>query len=603
MNSQQTKEGSRSAEAAGPGEPSPNRLPRMTRTHMAGLMGFVLGLGALGVVAALPGEAHEGNVRASEGYEGTAAAESALDGYVASDPWDISQGFVAVAEETIPGVVRIETARRASADPALSNLPPGFEQFFGPGNRGPSGPQVSGGTGFVMSEDGYVLTNHHVVDDAEDVTVWLHDGRSFMAEVIGTDPTTDVAVLQIEADDLHQLPIGDSDRVRVGEWVVAVGNPGFQGGRPLDESVTAGIVSAVGRPLTLIRNELARNPESRATAQWAIEDFIQTDAVINPGNSGGPLVNLRGEVIGINTAIMSASGYYQGYGFAVPANLALGVAEDLIEDGSVRRGWIGLRISGVTAEDAEALGLDQVAGVLVQGVTEDGPADDAGLEFGDVIVALDGTSVDRVGALQQQVARRDPGDRVRVTVVRDGRERELDVVLGEAPIEASPRLASTEDEDAGTSLLGASFEALDGRDAARFGWDDEGILITAVQPGGPVARAGIAPGSRVVSINRREVAEMADLNAALADVSPRRRRLPCSGIARWTAMDGQRPGRCNRKREVKTMAGSSKALEAQQRREARPRWDRGYTRDVEAEAQRVHDQPYLIRAMGTVNDR
>ncbi|MDH3224694.1 MAG: trypsin-like peptidase domain-containing protein, partial [Gemmatimonadota bacterium] len=320
--------------------PDEGRQP-LSRTTLAGGLGFLLGLAVLGLVAAIPGGEPSGPALGEERSANAATL-------TVEDPYDMSLGFAAVAERTTPGVVRIETTRVGSASAASSmRLPPGFEQFFRSPIPEPTVPQLSGGTGFVMSDDGYIITNHHVVEDAQDITVWLADRRSFEAELIGSDPTTDVAVLRIEADDLTPLPLGDSERVRVGEWVVAVGNPGFQGGRPLDETVTAGIVSAIGRPLTLIRNELARDPENREIAAWAIEDFIQTDAVINPGNSGGPLVNIEGEVVGMNTAIMSATGYYQGYGFAVPVNLVMGVAEDLIENGTVRRGWIGLRISGV----------------------------------------------------------------------------------------------------------------------------------------------------------------------------------------------------------------------------------------------------------------
>ena len=489
--------------------PDEGRQP-LSRTTLAGGLGFLLGLAVLGLVAAIPGGEPSGPALGEERSANAATL-------TVEDPYDMSLGFAAVAERTTPGVVRIETTRVGSASAASSmRLPPGFEQFFRSPIPEPTVPQLSGGTGFVMSDDGYIITNHHVVEDAQDITVWLADRRSFEAELIGSDPTTDVAVLRIEADDLTPLPLGDSERVRVGEWVVAVGNPGFQGGRPLDETVTAGIVSAIGRPLTLIRNELARDPENREIAAWAIEDFIQTDAVINPGNSGGPLVNIEGEVVGMNTAIMSATGYYQGYGFAVPVNLVMGVAEDLIENGTVRRGWIGLRISGVTAEDAEALGLERIAGVLVQGVTEGGPAEEAGLRFGDVIVEIEGEPVDRVGALQQQVARRDPGSRIEVQVVRDGKRRTLEVELGLAPIEAAPQRARS--ENTGHGLLGASFQELSPAQARQFGWERGGVLVASVSPAGPSSRLGISPGTRVVSVNGSEIEDLGDLNRELDSV-------------------------------------------------------------------------------------
>ena len=481
--------------------------PPRRSTTIAGVTGFTLGIGVLALVAAIP---KPDAAPSPPTTEETRAAPA--------DPYDFTYGFSAVAEATIPGVVRIEVTRSGEGR-AATVVPPGFERFFQPRGRAPSQPQRSGGTGFVIDEGGHILTNHHVVDDAQEITVWLHDERSFEAGLMGSDPTTDVAVLEIDAEGLVPLPIGDSDAVRVGEWVVAFGNPGFRGRGALEETVTAGIVSAVGRPLTLIRSELAQDPDSRNIAEWAIEDFIQTDAVINPGNSGGPLVDIHGRVIGINTAIMSASGYYQGYGFAVPANLAMGVAEDLIEDGRVRRGWVGLRITNVTAEDAEALGLDRIGGVLVQGVTDGGPAARAGLEFGDVVVDIEGRPVDRVGALQQRIARLDPGDRVELGVVRDGRHRVLEVTLGEAPISegaTSPTLASRDPGMVG----GASFQELDESEAQRFGWDRGGVFATRVDPTGSAARRGVSAGSRVVSANGVETGEIGDLVRVLDAVEP-----------------------------------------------------------------------------------
>src|SRR5690606_32884939 len=249
-------------------------------------------------------------------------------------------------------------------------VPDILERFFGPEME--EFPRVAGGSGVIISPDGRILTNAHVVQGG-DLTVWLDDRRSFPAELIGLDPTTDVAVLDIEAEDLPVLRLGDSDEVRVGDWVLAIGSPGVGAGQ-LDQTVTAGIVSALGRPLQLLSRDLLQNPETREYAGYAIENFIQTDAVINPGNSGGPLLDLRGQVIGINTAIASPTGFYSGYGFAVPSNLVRSALDVLVKFGAARRGQLGVNVTTVTPEDAEYFQLDEVRGVLVQSAQEGSPA-------------------------------------------------------------------------------------------------------------------------------------------------------------------------------------------------------------------------------------
>src|SRR5690606_1867227 len=269
------------------------------------------------------------------------------------DATDLSEAFIAIAELVTPSVVRIQVQRAATASPH-GPLPPGFRDFFGLPDGAPQ-PEIAGGSGFIVSPDGYILTNNHVIDGAERSTVTLVDKRSYTAEVVGRDPTTDVAVVRIDARDLPAARLGDSEDARVGEWVLAIGNPGFSEVSTLDFTVTSGIISAKGRPLQIIGSELQANRNPAAV--YAIEDFLQTDAVINPGNSGGPLVNLRGEVIGINTAIASGTGFYQGYGFAIPVNLARRVMSDLIEHGHVRRALLGINIVNVTPEDAEVFRL------------------------------------------------------------------------------------------------------------------------------------------------------------------------------------------------------------------------------------------------------
>lgn len=432
---------------------------------------------------------------------------------------DLSEAFVAIAETVTPAVVRIETSRvRRTARGGLTPpVPEEFRQFFRMPD--PQAPVRAGGSGFLVSEDGYILTNDHVVSGAEEIRVFLQDRREFAATLVGSDPTTDVAVIRIEASGLPTMSFGSSDRVRVGEWVLAVGNPGFSAGPgQLDYTVTAGIISAKGRPLGLINQELRLR--GNQNFQFAIEDFIQTDAVINPGNSGGPLVDLRGQVVGINTAIASETGFYQGYGFAIPIDLARRVMEDLIEYGVVRRPWLGVEIQDITPEDAEVYRLPGVSGVLIQAFGDGSggptPAQRAGLQAEDVIVAIDGREIHRVGQLQQTIAQRRPGDRVRVTVYRDGQPRDITVQLGEAPITTSPARpaaapARTEEK------LGISARDMDEALARQFQFEEAGgVVVDAVQPGGPVARRGITgPGWKILEINREPVRNTEDLKRIL----------------------------------------------------------------------------------------
>ncbi|MDT8342207.1 MAG: trypsin-like peptidase domain-containing protein, partial [Longimicrobiales bacterium] len=400
----------------------------------------------------------------------------------------LSEAFVSISEVVTPAVVRVEARRPRRA--LTAQVPEQFRRFFGPdlpeqGN--PGGSQWSGGSGFIFSADGYILTNNHVVEGANEVRIAFADRRVVPARVVGADPFTDVAVVKVEVDQaLPTLSFGDSDAVRPGEWVLAVGNPGFSGGTgPLDFSVTAGIVSARGRGLQLIQRELqgAYGADSELPG-YAIEDFIQTDAVINPGNSGGPMVDLMGRVVGINSAIASTTGYYQGYGFAIPINLARRVMEDLIEYGHVQRPRLGVSIEDVDPEDAEVYGLPNVSGVLVQAVPADGPA--AGvLRPEDVIVALEGDPVTYVGQLQGLVAMRRPGDRVRVTVYRDGRPTDVTVRLGEAPLDTgSPaRAAATA---AVEERLGITVSDLTPEIAQEIGYRDAaGAIVTEVVAGSP----------------------------------------------------------------------------------------------------------------------
>ena len=319
---------------------------------------------------------------------------------------DLSDAFSSIAEHVRPSVVFITSERKQRVTQQM--IPRGFEQFFPQQRNREPVIQRGSGSGFVVSNDGYILTNNHVVDGAEKVTVELLDRRSFPAKVIGTDPTTDVAVIKIDARNLTAASLGSSTDTRIGEWVLAIGNPL---GANLTFTVTQGIVSAKGRGL----------PGLPGRTDRSIQDFIQTDAAINPGNSGGPLVNVRGEVIGINSAIASETGYSQGYGFAIPIDLARNVMEQLIKTGKVERAALGVLVDEANATDAQYVGLPQIRGVKVQRFSsEDSPAKTAGIEQGDIIIAIDGQPVETVAQLQQVVGFKHPGQTVRVEVARKG---------------------------------------------------------------------------------------------------------------------------------------------------------------------------------------
>jgi serine protease Do len=393
---------------------------------------------------------------------------------------ETSNAFISISQEITPSVVSIQSERLQNVSLPDLEVPAPFEDFFqfrGPRPEGPI-PQTAGGTGFIVREDGYILTNNHVVEDAEQIRVTLPDKRQFAARIVGRDPSTDIAVLKIDAEGLPAVTLGDSDKVQIGEWVLAIGNPGFGGGAGLDFTVTAGIVSARGRSLNLIssRNE---NP-------YAIEDFIQTDAAINPGNSGGPLVNIRGEVIGVNTAIATRSGFYQGYGFAIPANIASPAMEALIETGHVERAVLGIQIKSMNQGFAEAAGLDRVTGVFVDGFAElpGNPARAAGLQERDVILTVDGQEVESTAELQQRIAFRKPGDTVELGIFRNGQRRDVDVKLArrpETPEQSEPARAAMT-----TNKLGMEVRDLTSADVQALGLDEGGgVVVTQVRPFSP----------------------------------------------------------------------------------------------------------------------
>lgn len=335
----------------------------------------------------------------------------------APDLKSVNDAFVSIAKKVIPTVVSVTVTTK---EPEGRSRIPDFFHFFGPEFRfefpRPS-PQQGSGSGVILTPDGYIITNNHVVDNADKnkIEVTLSDTRRFAARLVGTDPSTDLAILKIDAKDLPAAVLGNSDDLQVGQWVLAIGNPfGY-----LSSTVTAGIISYLGRNINIHQD------------RYGIENFIQTDAAINPGNSGGALVNLNGEVIGINTAIATRTGSFVGYGFAIPINLAKKVAEDIINTGRVRRGYLGIEISNVDATVAKAKGLDKAKGVLVQRFTEGSAAKAAGLLEGDIILSVDGKEVNAANELQAMIARKHPGDVVTLTIYRDGKRIEKKVTLRE----------------------------------------------------------------------------------------------------------------------------------------------------------------------------
>ena len=426
----------------------------------------------------------------------------------------LSDAFIAIAEAVTGSVVQIEAVRLET--PPQSSLTGSLQDLFSrPAAPQQAVPQVAGGSGFIVSEDGYILTNNHVIAGADRITVTLRDRRTFVAQLVGSDPMTDVAVIRIGARGLPAASLGDSDGARVGEWVLAVGNPGFADATStLDFTVTSGIISAKNRPLNVLGAEL--DPRD---ANYAIEDFIQTDAVINPGNSGGPLVDLRGTVIGINTAIASTTGYSQGYGFAIPSNLARRIMRDLIEYGYVRRARLGVQVTDVTPEDAEVYSLPRISGVVVEDFAEESPARESGLRRYDVIMAVDGQAVSRPGELQRLIALHQPGDEVPLSVVRYGRPLELSARLMEAERATLP---ATRREPAPRypAGLGLELQELTARDARELGYARAGGALVADVLPGSAAEARIYPLHRISEIDGQAIDSVAEARAIIRAARP-----------------------------------------------------------------------------------
>ncbi|MDK2858533.1 MAG: serine protease Do [Verrucomicrobiota bacterium] len=409
---------------------------------------------------------------------------------------DTGRAFAQIAKEATPAVVSIRVEQTVD-----QQMPSGFpfEFFFGPQFRQQipqQRRQIGQGSGFIISEDGYILTNNHVVNDADSIQVTLKDGREFDAELVGTDPETEIALIRIDGKNLPTVELGDSDDLEVGEWAIAVGNP-----FGLQETVTVGIISATGRSEVGITD---------------YENFIQTDAAINPGNSGGPLLNIDGKVIGINTAIYSRSGGYMGIGFAIPINMALEIKDALIKEGRVQRSMIGVYLQRITPELAESFGLKNTEGILITQVAEDSAAAEAGIAAGDIIVGFNNQPVGKLARFRNRIAALPPGTEVTLTILRNGEQKEIKLV--------------TRAKDNAVAAAGGSFSIL-----KKAGFDVEelnsetilrlqlpanvtGMLVTEVQDGGPAWRSGLRAGMIIRSVNRIPTTTANEFHKALQSV-------------------------------------------------------------------------------------
>ena len=433
-----------------------------------------------------------------------------------------SASIADVAERVTPAVVSIRSTRAVRPRQNLG-APPGMEEFLEQFERQQPREQTGDGSGFIVSKDGFIITNNHVVADATVIEVTLSDRRRFKARIVGRDETTDVAVIKIDGGDFPTIPLGDDEQTRIGEWVVAVGNP-----LGLDFTVTAGIISSKNRGAEV------RLPN---TGNLSINDFLQTDAAINPGNSGGPLINLRGEVIGVNSAIASQTGFYSGYGFAIPITLAKAVMEDLIRDGKVRLPVLGISVAEVEPEDAGLAGLSRITGVKVQTTSPGGAAAKAGIESGDIVISVAGKPINRVSALQRTVRSNDVGATIPVEVMRFGKKRSFNVTL-EAAADL-PELASAENGTARPSptptappkdvvsagKLGITVETLTPEMISRMNLSAKnGVKVTSVASAGAAFGKLLAERDVILEItypgDRRAVKSAAELKALVESLKP-----------------------------------------------------------------------------------
>lgn len=426
----------------------------------------------------------------------------------------LSEAFEEAARIITPSVVNvsaIEHVKPVKRQPRGQRVPPGrdpygfpsddfFDRFFGGEGPGEDGmPQAGMGTGVIVDSNGFILTNNHVIGHADELNVRLQDGRNLKAQVVGRDERTDLAVIKVKASGLTAARIGDSTGLKIGQWVVAAGNP-----FGLDNTITAGIVSAKGRSI------MGGNQ---------YEDFIQTDAAINPGNSGGPLVNLSGEVVGINTAIYSRSGGYMGIGFAIPIDMAKGVMKSLINHGKVVRGWLGVGIQNLTEGMAKSFGYSSTEGALVGDVQPDSPADKAGLKQGDIITQVGVERTLNSSDLRKLVAELPPGKDVDITIFRDGASKTLSLRIGEQP-GAEREEDETQEIESPSDNLGLNLQSLTPETAKRLGTKEaRGVLVLNVAPDGLAATAGLQRRDIILSVNGKKVSTVAEFNAAVDKAS------------------------------------------------------------------------------------
>ena len=416
---------------------------------------------------------------------------------------ETSKAFSGVAKKAMPAVVSVKVEKTVSSqvNPHGNAYPFNddmLERFFGPQfrQRAPQQmpKQVGQGSGFIISEDGYILSNNHVVGEADKITVALNDGREFKAELIGADPPSDVAVIKIDAKGLPVVKLGDSDALEVGDWAIAVGNP-----FGLNASLTVGVVSAKGRT-------------NLGMAQDGIlfQDFIQTDAAINPGNSGGPLLNIEGEAIGLNTAIFSLSGGYQGVGFAIPINMAKSIKNQLIETGKVVRGFVGIMGSEVDPKVAKAMELDNINAIQILQVVEDTPAAKAELKAGDIILKLDGKDIKGWDIFRNTIAMTAPGTKIELMILRDSKKKKINVTIGS--LDEGMKLAEA---GQGVKKLGLQVQELTPELSSKFGYEGlNGVIVSSVEPGSEAEKAGVEEGMLILRVDRRRVSSVKEFNDA-----------------------------------------------------------------------------------------
>jgi serine protease Do len=420
----------------------------------------------------------------------------------AGDPQDLVTGIMKVAKDCIPAVVHIEVTERSEVPNPLFPFEndPFLRHFFGMPKKMPKKfkqERIGVGTGIITDAQGHIVSNYHVVGGASKIVVTLSDGTQYDAKVVGTDSKTDLGVIKISAKaPLPFVAFADSDQVQVGQWVVAIGQP-----RNLAQSVTQGIISAKHR--------------QGITDPSGYQDFLQTDAAINPGNSGGPLLNLDGQVVGVNSAILSESGGFEGIGFAIPSNMAVRVVDQLIKNGKVIRGWMGVSIQDLTPDLAKSFGLQVPKGALIADITKDGPADKAGLKKGDVILAYQGKEIDDTAALRNAVANTTPGQEVTVTIWREKKKEELKIKIGNAEELAKMMTATLKER------LGAEVQPLTAQEAEAYGLETPtGVRITWVDPKGALGKAGFEVGDALLAVNGHPIFGIEGLVALISEIKP-----------------------------------------------------------------------------------